>query len=120
MPMACIMRWGWMHSTSRDPPHSSSHLKAKSAGSLSAPRSMKGHSSKKSSQLSKLAINIEAHAKRVGPLKRVQRRRDRFLTREHQLERVPERRFLQPDRDAGPVFFSAFEAGEPRYVLADQ
>src|SRR5262245_16555157 len=119
MRMACIMRWVWMHSTSRDPPHSSSHLKTKSVGSLSAPHSTKGHSSKKSSQLSKLAINIEAHAKRVGALKGVQRRRDRFLTREHQLECVPERRFLQPDRDARPIFFSTFEAGEPRYVLAD-
>src|SRR5262249_38223075 len=117
MPMACTMRWVWMHLTSRAPLHSSSQLKAKSAGSLSAPRSTRGHSSKKSSQLSKLAINIEAHAKRVCALKGVQRRRDRFLTRENQLERVPERRFLQSDRDARPIFFSASEAGEPRYVL---
>src|SRR5262245_16711994 len=114
MPMACITRWVSMHTTSHGAQRLSSQQMVKFVGSLSAPHRPRGHSLKTSLPLSNFAINIETYPKCVGTLKGILRRRHRILTRDQQLECMPESRFLQPDRDTGPILFPAFETRQPR------
>src|SRR5205823_3056107 len=79
------------------------------------------------SPLSKLAINIETDLEGICSLKRIECRGYRLLTRNKQLERVPESGLLETDRKTFEIFRNTgsglqftLEAPQTWYVLPDK